>query len=124
MSDYKYISPLDKGYKRLKLSKKTIQSFLSRRKFKWYSKIELYYHIEKDQFIMHESRNWLFIVLVSLLMPFIILLSLKDSPEAMKEYFQLWNQKKHGTHRSDYIYRDTDLYKKIMTHIGTTQDKL
>jgi len=112
---YEYKNPLERGYKKVKLSKKYHNKLFKGRQIKWSDKYD--YYLKENNFIMHKTKNSLYIGLATILLPFICLLSLIECFDILKEYRSLFNQKKLGKHSSDGIGKNTDLLQKVKKYI-------
>lgn len=67
MTDYKYISLLDNGYKQIYLTKKQHNSIFCHRKIRWNDKYE--YYINNDNVIIHRYVNVIGIFVMVLSFP-------------------------------------------------------
>lgn len=121
MTTYKYVNPLDNGYKKFKLSKKTHNKLFEHRQIKWYDKYEYYYNDKR--IIMHRFYNPLAIILNTLFFPITILVhGLINTKECWLDLKKSYNQKKYGTFSSDDINNNkSDIYNQILNIIKTNK---
>jgi hypothetical protein len=118
MSDYVYKNPLNNGFKQFKLTKKQHNQLFKYRQIKWYDTYKYYYN---DKVIeLHKFYNWKAIVISTILFPISILFeglgNIKDSIKSIKK---MYNQKETGYFSGDSIWKDSELYNKIMEIINT-----
>ena len=111
MSEYKYVNPIDKGYKEFKLTKQQHNEFFQYRKIAWCHKYEYYYN--EHRIIVHRFINWKGILFATLTFPVVVLLNgVANFKEIWKELTDLYNQKETGSFDSDSVRGDR--YEKIM----------
>lgn len=117
MSEYVYTNPLDDGYKQFKLTKKQHNSLFKYRQIKWHDKYEYYY--DEHHIILHRFINIYGIALYSLLFPAMVLLEgFANIKGVLKEYKEMYNQKKYGSFIGNNIWNDSEMYKKVMDIIN------
>lgn len=113
MSSYKYVNPLQKGFKQFKLTRKQHNCLFPKNKRKWYNKYEYYYN--EDVIILHRFTSWKAIVLTTVLFPIsLILYGLTSYKELHHEMKRLYHQKKYGSFVSEYIHKDEKTFDDIM----------
>lgn len=116
-TEYKYINPIDKGYKKFKLSKKIHNKLFKYSQIKWYDRYEYYYNDKR--IIIHKFYNIYRIIIETIFFPITILfngfLNIKSCWESLKN---LHNQKKNGNFISDSIPSSSNTYKNIMIIIN------
>ena len=111
MEDYKYVSPVDLGYKELRLTKEQHNELFPYRKIAWSYRYEYYYN--DDYIIMHRFINWKGVLFATLTFPVVVLLNgIANVKELWKELTDLYNQKETGSFDSDSVRGDR--YEKIM----------
>jgi len=110
---YKYENPLDKGFKKVKFTKKQHNELFPYRKIGFGQKYEYYL---SDKWLELYCFNGIpVIVLNTLLFPILLLLhGLTNIKEVFKEVTSLYNQKETGSFTSDSIPSSSDLYKKAL----------
>lgn len=119
-TEYIYKNPLDNGYKKFKLSKKTHNKLFKYRQIKWIDKYEYYYN--DKQIIFHKFYNPLVIIFNTLLFPVSVLLyGIMNFKECWLDLKKTYNQKKYGSFSSDSIPNGSDIYKKIIDIINEKQ---
>lgn len=101
---YKYKKPEDKGYKKIKISRKEIKKIL-RNASRFSKKYEVY---EDDKRYYIEILAPLYVkILVTILYPIALLsCGISNFNELNKEIYRTWNQKKTGSFYSEFIYKD------------------
>lgn len=113
MNDYVYQSPIDKGYKQFKLTKKEHNKLFKRRKKKWCDRYEYYYN--DRAIILRRFCNLQGIIFEIILFPVHLLLhGLFNFKEIIREYRGLFNQKKYGSFSSDYVHKGSNTYREVM----------
>ncbi len=106
---YKYEDPLDRGFRKFRITKKQHNKLFKYRQIKWRDRYEYYYD---DNFILlYNFTNWKAIVLFTLLFPVVLLL--EGLWGVTEHYEQLYNQKKYRTFSADSIPSGTELYDEI-----------
>nr|WP_145401713.1 hypothetical protein [Paenibacillus xylanexedens] len=101
---YTYRNPVERGYKRFKLSKKQHNYLFPKRKMKWNTRYEYYYNDERV--IMQRFTSFTAIVVTTILFPVLILFAgLSNFKEAITEMKWLFNEKKYGKFSEDWINR-------------------
>ena len=100
---YKYKSPKDKGYKKIKLSRKEIERLI--RKTSIFKKYDVY---EDDKRYYIEVLTPLYLkILATILYPITLLFcGLYKFKELNREVYRTWNQKKTGSFCSEFVYKD------------------
>jgi len=109
---YKYKNLIDRGYTKFSLTKKQHNSLFKRRQLNWFDKYD--YYINENQIIMENSKNFLYIIVYTFLLPFLCLISLIKCKNIIDEYISLFNQKKLGKYSTDKVSKNTDLYDDIL----------
>ena len=110
-NEYKYINPLDKGYKQFTLTKKQHNEFFNYRKITWADRYEYYYN--ENRIIIHRFVNWKGILCATLTFPVVVLLNgVVNFKSIWKELIDLYNQKESGSFSSDSVHGAR--YEKIM----------
>lgn len=118
MNKYTYENPLDKGYKQFKLTKQQHNKIFKYRQLKWFDKYEYYYN--NHTIIIHRFCNLKGIIINTLLFPVYILThGLLNFKELLREFKELYNQKKYGSFTSDCVYKRSKTYDEIMKIIST-----
>lgn len=110
---YKYTIPSKRGYVLTSLSKCDLQKVFTRRVFKWYIKVEVWHKETNNTFLIEETKNIYYVILVTFLLPFACFYSLKDTKEILEEYASLFSQKEKGKHRSDTTHKDSEVNQKL-----------
>lgn len=120
---YTYDDPLERGYKKFKLSKKQHNHLFPKRKRKWNTTYEYFYN--EHRVILQQYTSKRAIMLTTLLFPVLILFAgLSNFKEALTEMKWLYNEKKYGKFSSDWIGKgqhrkeDNEKYFEIMRVIG------
>ena len=114
---YKYEDPLERGYQKIFLTKKQHNELFPKRKMRWHDKYDHY--IKEDDFLMECTKNKLFIVMATLLLPLVMLLSLIQSKEIFNEYKSLFKQKSLGNFTLDNLSSETKTFQKIRQLVKT-----
>lgn len=111
---YEYISPIDKGYKRFYLSRRLHNQLFPFHPTHWYRKYEYYWN-ERRISIHVFTNNWC-VALETLCFPLNVLVNgLTNTKEIAETIFKLYRQKKCGSFHSYEIWRDTEVYPKVMS---------
>jgi hypothetical protein len=114
---YKYSNPIDRGYKKFKLTKKQHNEIFPYRKLNWTSHCEYYYN--EKQILIHRFVNWKAVILSTLTFPVAVLLhGLGNIKEVFIDHYELYHQKKYGAFVSDHIHNSEKKFKQIMTLIN------
>lgn len=100
---YEYTNPKEKGYKKIKLSRKEIEKLI--RKTSIFNKYDVY---ESDKGYHIEILTPLYVkILATALYPITLLFcGLSKFKELNREIYRIWNQKKTGSFCSEFIYKD------------------
>lgn len=117
MSKYKYISPIDKGFKQFKLTKKQHNSLFKYRQIRWFDKYEYYYN---DSMIeLHRFYNWKVVIVSTLFFPVTLFINgIGNIKEIIKELKSMYKQKEIGSFSGDSIWKDSDTYTKVIEIIN------
>ena len=117
MRKYKYSDPTERGYIQFKLSKEEHNSLFKYRKIRWLDKYIYYYN---DQGIkIHKFINKKGVIVATLSLPIAILIEgLGNYKEIWKELLSLYNQKNSGSFVSDFIDKNSNIYREIMKIIN------
>jgi hypothetical protein len=117
MKDYKYISPLEEGFKQFKLTKEQHNTLFKYRQIKWFDKYEYYYN--KDMIKLHRFYNWKAIIASTLFFPVTLIIhGVENLSEISNELKCMYNQKMTGNFSGDAIWKDSDTYTKIIELIN------
>jgi hypothetical protein len=108
---YTYQSPLEKGYTRIKVSKKLHNELFPKRKTKWHSK---YHYYIKDNTLIIEKYLNVFAKLITVVLFPVIVLGV-GIPEAYRELKRNLFQRKYGSFSSDGV-SDLEIVNRIKTH--------
>jgi hypothetical protein len=113
---WEYKSPLNKGYKKFKLTKKQHNRIFKYRQKRWHNKFEYYYQ-DNGWILVHEFDNFISIVFETFLSLTIGIFML-GIPQVCKNLKRSWNQKKYGRFSSEHIRKSDSAYSKIMSIIN------
>ena len=117
MGEYIYINPEDKGFKKIKLTKKQHNKLFPKRKIKFGENYE--YYISDDYFEMHRFYGTIIIILNTILFPVLLLFyGLSNFKETFNDVSSLYHQKKTGSFVSDTVWKDSETYKEIISIIN------
>lgn len=110
---YKYKNPIDRGFKKVKFTKKQHNELFPRRKIRFGEKYE--YYLSDRWLELYCFYGIPIIILNTLLFPILILLhGLTNIKEVFKDVISLYNQKDKGSFTSDSIPSSSDLYKRAL----------
>lgn len=110
---YKYENPLDKGFERVKFTKKQHNELFPRRKIGFGQRYE--YYLSDKWLELYCFAGISIVILNTLLFPILVLLhGLTNIKEVFKEVISLYNQKETGTFTSDSIPSSSNLYKRAL----------
>lgn len=120
---YTYDNPLERGYKKFKLTKKQHNRLFPKRKRNWKARYEYFYN--KDRVILQRFTSHTAIILTTLFFPILILFAgLSNFKEAITEIKWMYNEKKYGKFSEEWISRgqhrkgDDEKYFEIINLLG------
>ena len=112
MSEYKYTSPLDDGYKQIFLTKNQHNRLFLYRKMRWCDRYE--YYINDEKLIVHRFVNVFGIIVMTLLFPVSIFnAGFQNAKDVSLELKHMYSQKKYGVFSSDVCYKGSNTYEQI-----------
>lgn len=115
MEKYKYVDPVENGYKQFKLTKKQHNELFKYRKITWADKYD--YYDNGNHILIHKFINWKGVLYCTLTVPVAVLLNgVVNFKEILKELKELYNQKESGSFSSDIVQGDR--YEKLMKMIN------
>ena len=106
---FKYKSPTEDGYKKIKLTKKQHNKLFKYRQMIWYDKYD--YYLKGDNIIIERTNNILFKIVLTLAAPFLIIV--EGFKVVIPEYIREIKGKKIGAHTVDNGKLDGDVVEKI-----------
>ena len=111
MGDYKYVSPLEKGYKQFKLTKEQHNKLFKYRKRTWVVNYEYYYN--DHVILLHGFTSKRAVFMSTIIFPAVVLLNgLANFKDIWKELRDLYKQKESGTYIIDRFRGEK--YKQVM----------
>lgn len=105
---YKYISPTEKGYIRIPVSRRQHNRFVPTRKQPFGGKVEYYWHPETSWFeAQYFCSLWMKVILITVM--FIPSVIMQGVPETIRDIGNLIHERKRGKFSADsWIIRDRD----------------
>lgn len=100
---YKYINPTEKGFTRIKMSKKDIKKIFKR--YSWKCSYEIYEN--EYLYLRHEFVKWYLKIIIIALYPISVLIyGLSNIKEINNDMYEMIFQKKTGDFISDSVYKN------------------
>ena len=99
-----YENPLEKGYYKVKLSRKNHNELFPKRPMRWCHRYEYYMYAGGEHMIMHRFVNtYALIVLIFMIPVYIPIVGLGGISKLYEEYKRSFLQKKYGSFSSDMV---------------------
>lgn len=116
---YKYESPKDKGFTRVRLPRKAHNNLFPQRQFKWTRRYE--YYLSADRFVVHELPSLLAQAITVLMFPLVVvgegIFNWKDIIDTYKKMLQ---PKRHGAFVEEVVWCNSDKFKIIKDEVSST----
>lgn len=119
MSGYKYIDPTEYGYNKVNFRRKQHNKLFPNNKCARFTHYD--YYIGDDKLIIHRTISLSWIVIVTVCLPFLMVLeALKTFKNVLREYCELYNQKRAGRFSKNHVWAKTEAYKEAVVMLGGT----
>lgn len=112
MKKYQYTDPVDNGCTKIKLSRKQHDKLFPNRKRSIFTHYD--YYIGDDKMVLHRTTSLFWKTVVTIGFPVVILgYGIFNFKEVLKEYHELYNQKRLGHFGADECWSNTDTYAAV-----------
>ena len=114
--EYKYKNPLDLGYKKVKINKKTHDIFFPHMKARWIKRFE--YYVKDSDFLIHQFDSYTCIFLNLITFPLVGLMHGFFNKEVFRDYKRMLFPKKNGAFVEDKIWSSSNKYQEIINSLA------
>jgi hypothetical protein len=119
MKEYKYKSPEESGYKKVKVDKQAWNKHFKYDgyKFTWKQSLEVYHHPEKGFIVERYHRLWQKVLLVLTYPLAVLVYGFANYKEVNMDTKKALKQKKYGGFVRDCVYSSSDIYEGLVKTI-------
>lgn len=112
MKKYQYRDPVDNGCTKIKLTRQQHKQLFKNRPLSIFRHYD--YYIGDDKLILHSTTSLFWTIVVTIGFPIVLLFGgLSNFKAIVKEYHELYNQKRLGHFSADQCWSNTETYANV-----------
>lgn len=112
MKKYQYTDPVDNGFTKIKLTRQHHKQVFKNRPLSIFHHYD--YYISDDKLILHRTTSLFWKTVVTIGFPVVALgYGIFNLKELLKEYHELYNQKRLGHFSADQCWSNTETYQLV-----------
>jgi hypothetical protein len=116
MMAYEYKNPVELGYRKVKINKKTHNILFPNRKARWIKRFE--YYVKDSDFLIHQFDSYTCIFLNIITFPLVGLMHGFFNKEVTGEYKRMIFPKRNGSFVEDKIWSSSKMYQEIISKLS------